>query len=199
MKSRRVVGEHTPTWACAGLLALGLGSWAAAGGIAHAGFSGARARVGVWAPLAVPRPPAEGAAASATAQKDQVVILPAVEACAPVVELRFDHGAADVSDAENLREIAAAASSFKLRKVVVEGYASTTGPSHKNLKLSHRRARRAKAELVQLGVDAGRITIQAFGEYRPSLRGNESRDRRVVVRIEGVLPCVEREGAEPRG
>ena len=85
------------------------------------------------------------------------------------------------------------ADQFPDHKVVVEGYASADGSEQNNLQLSYRRATRAKATLVKHGIDDARITVQAFGEYRPNLDGDIDRDRRVIVKVQGVAACPQKE------
>lgn len=198
--SIRVPGEQTPAWLGASLLAVGLASWVGAGAVAQAQPSAevvsTRDQPG---PATVTSAPQEQAPPPKEPSDDPVVILDRpepereAEPCAPVVELRFAQGATGVADAEALRKIVKAANAFETRKIVVEGYASAAGPSHRNLQLSHQRARRAKAKLVAQGIDPQRITVQAFGEYRPNLSGDENRDRRVVVKIQGMPSCPSRD------
>ncbi len=193
----------------ASLLVVGLASWVSAGAVAQPEPSAevvpSREQA---APATTPPAPEEQTPPLEEPADDHVVILEQpeptpqgereakVEPCAPVVELRFAQGATGVADAEALRRIVEAANAFENRKVVVEGYASAAGPSHRNLQLSHQRARRAKAKLVAQGIDQDRITIQAFGEYRPNLGGDENRDRRVVVKLQGMPSCPDEDGEE---
>ena len=210
--SIRVPGEQTPAWLGASLLAVGLASWVGAGAVAQAQPSAevvpTREQPGPATVTSAPQEQVEQVEQvlrPGEPSDDPVVILdrpePGREAepCAPVVELRFAHGATGVADAEALRKIVKAADAFETRRIVVEGYASAAGPSHRNLQLSHRRARRAKAKLVAQGIDPQRITVQAFGEYRPNLGGDENRDRRVVVKIQGISSCPSRDQGQGQG
>jgi len=116
--------------------------------------------------------------------------------CAPQVELMFANGESEVDRTEILRGFKATAEKFPDHKIVVEGYASADGTEQGNLQLSHRRATRAKSNLVKQGIEASRITVQAFGEYRPNLDGDADRDRRVIVKIQGVAACPEKAAEE---
>jgi len=118
------------------------------------------------------------------------------EVCAPQVELMFANGESELDRVEILRGFTATAEQFPDRKIVVEGYASADGTEQGNLQLSHRRASRAKANLVEQGIEEDRISVQAFGEYRPNLDGDIERDRRVIVKIQGVAACPEKAAEE---
>lgn len=213
MASKGIAGEKSPVWLGAALLGVGVASWVGAGAVAHAELEGespvpaetaahGAAETSVdaaTAALAVqPEPAAQPAPAVAPQQAAQQAA-EAVEAagpCAPSVELQFSSGATEVADADALRTIIAAAGEFDDRKVIVEGYASATGSPARNLELSHRRASKAKSKLVAGGVAAERVSVQAFGEYRPNLDGDEQRDRRVVIKFEGMPECPAGEGDE---
>lgn len=51
--------------------------------------------------------------------------------------------------------------------VAIEGHADAVGSDGYNEKLGLRRAQRVMAELTQLGVDAGRMSIASLGESKP--------------------------------
>ena len=48
--------------------------------------------------------------------------------------------------------------------VLIQGYASEEGSEEYNLKLSQKRAEAVRIRLIELGVDAARLEVQAFGE-----------------------------------
>lgn len=209
--SRVVVGGNSPAWLGPTLLGLGLVAWTGAGAMAETD---------------APAPPAAKAAEvnepspAADADEGEAIVIvedgdeapepdaarPAAdsppraaaepEVCAPIVELMFANGESEVDRTELLRGFITTAEAFPDHKIVVEGYASADGSEQGNLHLSHRRATRAKANLIKQGIDAERISVQAFGEYRPNLDGDADRDRRVVVKIQGVATCPEKAAEE---
>lgn len=206
-----VVGENSPAWLGPVLLGLGLVAWTGAGTMVHAGApeppTVKTADVaqpeteeteedpivivedGDEGPLPTPRASSSSSfAATPSAATEEV-------ACAPSVEFMFANGESDVDRADLLHGFEATAKAFPDHKIVIEGYASVDGSASGNMQLSHRRASRAEARLVKQGISAERITVQAFGEYRPNLVGDVERDRRVVVKIDGIETCPKR-GAE---
>ena len=210
--SRLVVGENSPAWLGPTLLSLGLVAWTGAGAMAHPGAP----ELPAVKTAEVALPEAEEAE---EAEEDPVVLIiedddepplstprvppaatPSVAAgevaCAPSIELMFANGESDVDRADLLRGFEVTAKAFPDHKIVVEGYASVDGSASGNLQLSHRRASRAEAKLVEQGISAERVTVQAFGEYRPNLVGDVGRDRRVVVRIDGVETCPKKAAEE---
>ena len=193
MVATRVNGGRSPAWLGPTMVAIGLVAWGGAGASAH-----------------VEPEPSEHVETQPVTQEEaeteDVVIVsddvapphappeadgqpPVVDVCAPVVELNFAPGESEVARAASLDVVERAAREFPDHTIVVEGYASAEGSATANLQLSHRRAKRAKRKLVARGVGADRISVQAFGEYRPNLDGDAERDRRVVVKIEGVATC----------
>jgi len=72
-------------------------------------------------------------------------------------------------------------------KVRFDGHACDLGTEQYNLKLSERRAIAVKNYLVDKGIDAGRISIKAFGESAPLVpnvsEANRAKNRRVEFTI----------------
>ena len=54
-----------------------------------------------------------------------------------------------------------------IKKIAIEGHASSEGDAKHNLKLSDERAKSVMKYLVDKGVDAGRLTAKGFGVTRP--------------------------------
>jgi|GEM_PF-1293142 len=201
--SNRVVGGNSPAWLAPALMGLGVMAWLGAGvSAASADTDGTQSQSQSQTPT--PTAPSDDDAIVVVDEEQPADAAPTPPAptqptgapqapvpqgpCAPAVELTFAVGESAV-DAEGLQTMAKIAADHPDKKIVVEGYASAAGAAGANLKLSHRRAQKAKTKLVAEGVDASRITVQAFGEYRPNLGGDEDRDRRVVMRIEGMATC----------
>ena len=68
------------------------------------------------------------------------------------------------------------------KSIVVEGHASTNGNHNANRNLSEKRAEAVKAQLVELGVDESRISVEAFGSDRPEFEpGASAKNRRVII------------------
>ena len=65
--------------------------------------------------------------------------------------------------------------------VVLQGYADPTGSHDANLELSRNRADAAREYLQSQGVDASRMTIEAFGDTKLKYGGADGRNRRVLV------------------
>ena len=127
---------------------------------------------------------------------EDVEIVAEPEPCAPRVELPYSPGSSKPADddVDRVGTIVEVAREWPDQKIVIEGYADATGSSTANLHLSHARASGVRDELVSQGIDADRLVVQAFGEFRPDISGDADRDRRVVVRVAGVTECEEREG-----
>jgi outer membrane protein OmpA-like peptidoglycan-associated protein len=80
----------------------------------------------------------------------------------------FDSGSTRLSgQADRIIGWAASWTATPMREIVVAGHADRVGPSSYNLWLSRRRAEAVKAALIERGVPADLITIEAFGEDRP--------------------------------
>lgn len=67
--------------------------------------------------------------------------------------------------------------------VLIQGYASQDGSEEYNLNLSRKRAEAVRDRLIELGVDAARLEVEAFGENMPvgdnSTREGRAQSRRV--------------------
>lgn len=121
---------------------------------------------------------------------------PPLSACDAALELRFDRGSSDPDNLGDLREFVGRTQEHGKALIVVEGYASRKGPPSKNLRLSYRRAQRVARLLRARGVARRRIRVQAFGEYRPDLSGDDRRNRRVIVRLKGRGACEQSGGSK---
>ena len=71
-----------------------------------------------------------------------------------------------------------------IRRIEISGHTDSKGGRSYNRKLSKRRAMRVHDYLVQAGVQAELMKIQAFGEARPARRGHGERTGAVNRRVE---------------
>ena len=78
----------------------------------------------------------------------------------------------------------------EILEVSIEGHADATGSVEHNLKLSRDRAENVKRLLVQFGVEAGRITAEAFGRSRLKVQTQhaEAQNRRVEFWVTRTRP-----------
>lgn len=72
-------------------------------------------------------------------------------------------------------------------KIVIEGHADERGTREYNLALGERRANSTQNYLVNMGVDASRISVTSYGKERPAVLGHDesawSQNRRAVTVI----------------
>lgn len=73
-------------------------------------------------------------------------------------------------------------------KLLVEGYADSTGTEAQNLVLSFARAKSVSSLLTSTGIPTGRMTVRAAGAAEAAA-AVDPRDRRVDVSVEGVTAC----------
>jgi outer membrane protein OmpA-like peptidoglycan-associated protein len=75
----------------------------------------------------------------------------------------------------------------QVRRVRIEGHTDNQGDEEMNVDLSERRAARVKHELVELGVDPGRLLPKGFGSTHPlapnTTKAGRNKNRRVEFRI----------------
>jgi len=91
----------------------------------------------------------------------------------------------DSSDMATLQSQAQWLMRYPAKRVTVEGHADERGTREYNLALGERRANSAKNYLVNLGVDASRITTVSYGKERPVAMGSNeqawAQNRRAVT------------------
>jgi len=82
-----------------------------------------------------------------------------------LAEIEFGEGSTRFPDAagSQLGQIAAWANDNFDGLIVVDGHADATGPAAGNVRLSMRRARLVRDQLIAIGVDPSQIIISAFG------------------------------------
>lgn len=72
----------------------------------------------------------------------------------------------------------------EIRKVAIEGHASSDGDDNHNLQLSDARAKAVMAYLATHGVEAERMTAQGYGEKKPIGDNNTEEGREKNRRVE---------------
>jgi len=84
-----------------------------------------------------------------------------------MIHFAFDSSVLDATAQEILKQKAAYLQANPDVRVVIEGHCDERGTVEYNLALGERRAEAAKAFLVNLGIDAGRLETISYGEERP--------------------------------
>jgi outer membrane protein OmpA-like peptidoglycan-associated protein len=69
----------------------------------------------------------------------------------------------------------------------VEGHADERGPDAYNQWLSEERAARVRKALIELGLDAAKVTTKGFGKTRPRREGRDEESLRLNRRVELVV------------
>ncbi|SMB87698.1 OmpA/MotB domain protein [Hymenobacter roseosalivarius DSM 11622] len=82
---------------------------------------------------------------------------------------------------QQLRNVAAILKNFPRAKVRIGGYTDNSGSFVSNMKMSEDRANAAMAVLVDLGVDATRVTTKGYGQKIP-IASNDTEDGRALNR-----------------
>ncbi len=70
---------------------------------------------------------------------------------------------------------------------ILEGHTDSTGPAAYNMELSKRRAEAVKKALVERGIDASRLKVEAYGETKPIAPNDTEEGRAKNRRVEVVL------------
>lgn len=118
-----------------------------------------------------------------------------VKECAPVFSILFGEKTEVVGDmAKPLAKIAEWMKEHPDLRIAANGHTDATGDEGFNLRLSHQRGSRVKAMLVKAGIDRGRITVRAFGEYMPMMNEEDTslKQRRVYLEVPGFEACKEK-------
>lgn len=99
-----------------------------------------------------------------------------------------------------VRTIASAINQHPDRRVLVNGFTDSIGSEEYNWRLSERRANTVRECLVQDGVDARRITAQAYGNSNPIASNATAEGRAHNRRVEIILePSARRSSRAARG
>lgn len=103
--------------------------------------------------------------------------------------LRFADGSItlDAQAHERLSHLAALLRLAPQFRVALQGHSDSSGSADANYRLSRMRANKVKAVLLELGIPAHRITVQAYGDEMPVADNDtpegRARNRRVVLRV----------------
>jgi outer membrane protein OmpA-like peptidoglycan-associated protein len=99
--------------------------------------------------------------------------------------LLFDTGSATLQPQSNeqLRAVAAILKAHPNAHVKIGGYTDNVGSPADNLKLSQERADNVRTQLVDLGVDADRVTAEGYGEAHPVADNSTDAGRAMNRRI----------------
>lgn len=110
---------------------------------------------------------------------------------APIVfeSIFFDTKSAIVnSDAKIiLNMVAATLRDNPLIKVQIQGHTDNTGVSAANSRLSEKRAESVKKELVQMGIDAARLSTKGFADTHPAAENDSAEGRRQNRRVDFIV------------
>ncbi|MBL0143005.1 MAG: DUF4398 and OmpA-like domain-containing protein [Betaproteobacteria bacterium] len=104
-------------------------------------------------------------------------------------DVLFDSGQARLlpEGARNMVKLAEVFKRDSHRKASIEGYTDSTGAASANYDLSGRRANAVMAELVNLGVPADRLSMQAHGSDNPAASNATAAGRQMNRRVEIVF------------
>ena len=103
--------------------------------------------------------------------------------------LLFATGSATLEpqSSEQLHNIAAILKAYPKTHLAIGGYTDNTGDAAQNLKLSQDRADNVTAELVKLGVAAGRLVAKGYGEEHPvgdnATEAGRAQNRRISMLV----------------
>jgi outer membrane protein OmpA-like peptidoglycan-associated protein len=103
--------------------------------------------------------------------------------------LTFETGQATLKpeSQEQLKNIAEILKAYPKVTLKLGGYTDNTGDPQSNLKLSQQRAETVMAELIGLGVDAGRLKAEGYGQEHPvadnSTEEGRAKNRRIDLRV----------------
>jgi outer membrane protein OmpA-like peptidoglycan-associated protein len=113
--------------------------------------------------------------------------------CPPVMEIGFAKGSTkprtDGLD-DTLAQLRAAVAAHPDAILRVEGHADASGPAEYNLILSYRRAVAVAKLLVAAGIARERVVTHAYGETTDGTGAEDPRNRRVLVRVDGLDGCL---------
>jgi OmpA-OmpF porin, OOP family len=98
-----------------------------------------------------------------------------------VIQFEFDSSVLKTSSYPVLDAVSAELKANASARATLAGHASAEGTDSYNMNLSRDRANSVKTYLVNSGINANRLTVQAYGESRP-IASNETEEGRVLNR-----------------
>ncbi len=107
-----------------------------------------------------------------------------VEKVSGTVYFDFDRWRFREDQKETMADTARILNQHRDVSVVLEGHTDPVGPKEYNLELGDRRARMVKGELVEEGVDPGRLVVISFGKTRLKEEGRTPEADRLNRRVE---------------
>jgi len=116
------------------------------------------------------------------------------DGCAIVVKavdlgIEFDTDSAKIksTDLEKFEKFVTYAKKVSDKGILIEAHTDDIGSAKYNMGLSHRRAMSAKKQLVEMGIDADRITTKGYGETMPKVENTSAENRQINRRVEGKI------------
>ena len=116
------------------------------------------------------------------------------DGCAIVVKavdlgIEFDTDSAKIksTDLEKFEKFVTYAKKVSDKGILIEAHTDDIGSAKYNMGLSHRRAMSAKKQLVEMGIDADRITTKGYGETMPKVENTSAENRQINRRVEGRI------------
>ncbi|MBT2186235.1 peptidoglycan-associated lipoprotein Pal [Sphingobium nicotianae] len=132
------------------------------------------------APTPTPTPPPPPAGPTPGSQADFVASVTSDR-----IFFDTDKSDVDAEDQVTLRSQATWLARYPQKRITIEGHCDERGTREYNIALGERRANAAKNYLVELGVDASRITTISYGKERPAALGSDeaswAQNRRAVT------------------
>ncbi len=169
-----LLGELVPPWASAILACGGLITQITAAQL------GLQALAEPPAPPKVAVAPEPPAPAPAPARLEPAAAPAPAHNCPEPVTITFGSGKWEPIEVPSVMDVLVAwVGDADDRKLVLDGHADPQGRENKNLRLSHKRARRVGEILIEKGTPAQRLTVRGFGAYVPTIGGEDA--RRVVI------------------
>ena len=120
---------------------------------------------------ATPEPVVEEEVKEEVVEKEEVVVAPVpkipIEVMQSHIYFDFDKSTLTPAAQEDLRQKAEWLRENPDETVTIEGHCDERGTNEYNVALGERRAKSAKAFLVDLGIDASRLEVVSWGEEKP--------------------------------
>jgi OOP family OmpA-OmpF porin len=104
-----------------------------------------------------------------------------------VVQFRVGSAVILPESFELLDQVAQAIKEYEIKKVRVEGHASSDGNDQKNLVLSQQRADSVRQYLISKGIPEDALIAKGFGETQPIASNNTAEGRKMNRRVEFVV------------